>query len=279
MAHAHLVFALLERGENVRAESALELPGGEERWAANVSYGMYLIARAAVLRGRGEIEEALDQLLTAGRLAEAVNARHSALAPWRPAAVKILLVMERLEEAQRLADEDAERAREFGAPGPMGAALRARGLTMRGAEGIELLRESDLVLAGSPARLEHARTLVELGAALRRANRRKDCRDPLRRGMDIAQRGGALVLAERAHVELRASGARPRSLVLTGVESLTPSERRVAALAAEGLTNREIAQHLYLTRKTVETHLGHVYSKLDIASRTQLADALEAESG
>jgi DNA-binding CsgD family transcriptional regulator len=215
----------------------------------------------------------------AGRLAEAVNARHSAIAPWRPPAVGILLAREEVEEAKRLADEDVERARAFGAPGPLGAALRAQGLTMGGAEGIERLRESEQMLSPSPSRLEHARTLVELGAALRRAKHRKESRDPLRRGLDIARRGGALVLAERAHVELRASGARPRRLVLTGVESLTPSERRVAELAAQGLTNREVAQQLYLTKKTVETHLGHVYRKLDISSRSRLADALEARSG
>ncbi|MGH2985564.1 MAG: helix-turn-helix transcriptional regulator, partial [Solirubrobacterales bacterium] len=142
-------------------------------------------------------------------------------------------------------------------------------------EGPELLRESERVLAPSPARLEHARTLVELGAALRRAGRRRDARDPLRRGLDLARGGGALLLAERAQVELRASGARPRRLRLTGIESLTPSERRVAELAAGGLTNREVAERLYVTKKTVETHLGHVYRKLEITSRKELGGALE----
>ncbi|MGH2804563.1 MAG: hypothetical protein ACRDL4_16190, partial [Thermoleophilaceae bacterium] len=128
MAHAQLVFALLERGELERAERALELPGGEQRWAVNVSYGLFLIARAAVLNARGRSQEALDQVLVAGRLAEAANARHAAFAPWRPLAVGILLARGESEEAVRLADEDVERARAFGAPGPLGASLRARAL-------------------------------------------------------------------------------------------------------------------------------------------------------
>jgi DNA-binding CsgD family transcriptional regulator len=96
----------------------------------------------------------------------------------------------------------------------------------------------------------------------------------LRAGLDLAQRCGATALAERAHDELVASGARPRRLVLTGVDALTASERRVAEMASEGLTNREIAQALFVTEKTVEGHLGHAYRKLDIRSRSELPKAL-----
>jgi DNA-binding CsgD family transcriptional regulator len=82
------------------------------------------------------------------------------------------------------------------------------------------------------------------------------------------------VLADRAHEELVATGARPRRLVLSGVDSLTPSERRIAAMAAEGLANREIAQALFVTLRTVEMHLSNAFRKLDISSRTQLPAAL-----
>ena len=109
---------------------------------------------------------------------------------------------------------------------------------------------------------------------MRRRGRRAIAREPLRRGLDLAQRCGALALARRAHAELVATGARPRRLVLTGVDALTPSERRVAEFASEGLTNREIAQALFVTEKTVETHLGHVFRKLDLGSRSQLPEAL-----
>jgi DNA-binding CsgD family transcriptional regulator len=129
-------------------------------------------------------------------------------------------------------------------------------------------------LAGADARVEHARALCELGAALRRANRRADARAPLREALDVAHRCGAAALVERAHTELLAAGARPRRIVLSGVESLTPSERRVAAMAAEGLTNPQIAQALFLSTRTVEGHLTHVFRKLDVTARTELRDRM-----
>jgi DNA-binding CsgD family transcriptional regulator len=134
------------------------------------------------------------------------------------------------------------------------------------------------VLEQSPGRLEHAYALTDLGAALRRGNRRTEARDQLRSGLELAQRCGATRLAERAHEELVAAGARPRRLVMSGVESLTPSERRTAALAAEGLTNKEIAQTLFVTPRTVEMHLSNAFRKLDIATRTQLPAALAASA-
>lgn len=125
-----------------------------------------------------------------------------------------------------------------------------------------------------PLHLEHGRSLVDLGSALRAGNRPFEARVPLRHGMDIAHRCGALPLAQRAREELRATGARPRRLLHTGVDSLTASERRVAQMAAEKLSNPKIAQALFVTRKIVETHLSHVYRKLGIASRQQLAERL-----
>jgi DNA-binding CsgD family transcriptional regulator len=153
----------------------------------------------------------------------------------------------------------------------------AAGLVEGGEDGLALLREAVAVLEPSQARLEHARALVELGSAMRRANRRSEAREPLRRGLELATVCGASPLAERAETELLASGARPRRTALSGVDSLTPSERRVAQMAAEGGTNREIAQALFVTQKTVEVHLSSVYRKLDIASRSQLSKALTVE--
>jgi DNA-binding NarL/FixJ family response regulator len=130
------------------------------------------------------------------------------------------------------------------------------------------------VLAGSEARLEHARALVDLGAALRRANHRAEARERLRESVDLARRVGALGLARRANEEIAATGARPRKVLQTGVDALTASERRVAQLAAEGMSNKEIAQTLFVTIKTVEVHLSHAYRKLGINSRTQLDKVL-----
>jgi DNA-binding CsgD family transcriptional regulator len=131
-------------------------------------------------------------------------------------------------------------------------------------------------LAGSPARLENARALVDLGAALRRANRRADARGELQAGLELAELCGARALIERAGIELLAAGGRSSEQFGTGVELLTASERRVAALAAEGRSNPEIAQTLFVTRKTVETHLGRVYRKLDLSGRADLARVLDA---
>jgi DNA-binding NarL/FixJ family response regulator len=130
------------------------------------------------------------------------------------------------------------------------------------------------VLARSEARLEHARALVDLGAALRRANQRTEARERLREGVELARKVGAFGLAGRANEEIAATGARPRKVLQTGLDALTASERRVAQLAAEGMTNKEIAQTLFVTIKTVEVHLSHAYRKLEISSRTQLDKAL-----
>jgi DNA-binding CsgD family transcriptional regulator len=156
----------------------------------------------------------------------------------------------------------------------IGVTLRTLGLVAGGPEGEAHLREAVDVLSPSGARLEHAKALVDLGAALRRGNRRADSRAYLREGLDLAHRVGAGSLAQRAQAELAATGARPRRLQLTGIESLTPSERRVAELAAGQMTNKDIAQTLFVTPKTVEVHLSSAYRKLEISSRSELASAL-----
>src|SRR4029079_11740324 len=130
------------------------------------------------------------------------------------------------------------------------------------------------VLAGANARLEHARALVELGAALRRGNHRSEAREVLREGVELAHRAGAPALVERGNDELAATGARPRKLVVSGLDSLTASERRVAELAARELSNKEIAQALFVTVKTVEVHLSSVYRKLQISSRAALPQGI-----
>jgi DNA-binding CsgD family transcriptional regulator len=134
------------------------------------------------------------------------------------------------------------------------------------------------VLEQSPAALEHARALTDYGVALRRANDRPGAREQLRRAFELAHRCGATTLAERAHTELVAAGARPRRIATSGVESLTARERRIAEMAATGLTNREIAQALFVTPKTVEVHLHGSFQKLRIQSRSQLAGALVSGS-
>src|SRR5919197_3181969 len=109
---------------------------------------------------------------------------------------------------------------------------------------------------------------------LRRRNRRAEAQKLLREALDTAHRAGAGMLADYADTELRATGARPRRVVLTGLDSLTPSERRIAELASQDLTNREIAQMLFVTDRTVEGHLTSVFRKLHLDTRTELPAAL-----
>jgi DNA-binding CsgD family transcriptional regulator len=166
--------------------------------------------------------------------------------------------------------------RVLGTPRALGVALRVAGLA-RGRAGLQLLGESVDALDGSPALLERAHSLAELGAALRRSGERAAAREPLAQALDLAARCGARPLAARARDELKATGARPRRAWRTGVEALTPSELRVARLAAEGHSNREIAHELYVTLKTIEGHLARAYAKLGIQGRGQLCQALDEE--
>jgi DNA-binding CsgD family transcriptional regulator/tetratricopeptide (TPR) repeat protein len=147
----------------------------------------------------------------------------------------------------------------------------------------ESLSEAVGLLETTPARYELALALADLGVHLHRSGRRTEARAPLRRALDLAERTGAAPLAELARRELLAAGARPRRTALTGPDALTSAERRVAGLAADGLSNRQIAQHLFITQPTVETHLRHAFQKLGISSRAdlpaQLAGELPAPAG
>jgi len=153
-------------------------------------------------------------------------------------------------------------------------ALRAHGLIEPGGDSTDLLQEAATHLERSPAQLEHARALVDYGAAIRRNGYRADARKPLREGLDLAHRCGATALTQRAREELKATGARPRRQVLSGRDALTPTEARVAHMAAEGQSTPEIAQALFVTPKTIETHLSHTYQKLHIHQRADLIEAL-----
>jgi DNA-binding CsgD family transcriptional regulator len=175
-----------------------------------------------------------------------------------------------------MAAEDMELALGWGAPSGVGVALRASALVEGGDLLVGRLRDAAHVLERSPARLDYARTLIDLGAALRRGNQKAAARGSLERGLQLAKKLGAHALADRARTELRAAGGRSGDPNGNGASQLTASERRVAELAAQGQSNPEIAQALFVTRKTVETHLGHVYAKLNIAGRGQLGGVLDA---
>ena len=272
--HSYLADVLTNRGELDEAQRELDQLGLAEDVADSGHLIFYLGARGWLRYARRDFTGAASDFERLGNCMDAFEMRNPAVLAWRSHLALALLALERADEALALAREEVELARGWGAPRPIGVALRAQGLAEGGEQGIATLRESLAVLEQSSAKLERARTMVQLGAALRRTNKRAEARELLKEGLDLAVRSGAQPLVEQAEAEIAATGARPRRLLLSGAESLTASERRVAFFAAEGLSNKDIAQALFVTTKTVEVHLGSVYRKLGIGSRNELPQAL-----
>ena len=270
-----LVATLVEQGELDEAAVALA-PMDAQAESGSLTAAVLLFSRGRLRVAQGRTEEGLADLLAVGDLANRTRVTCPSYLPWRSEAALAQLLLGQTEPAQRLAHEELELARAFGTPRALGVALRVAGVAERGRKGEALLREAVEVLSGADAVLEHARAQTDLGALLRRANRRTESRELLREALDVAHRAGAKPLAVRAETELRATGARPRRVVLTGLDSLTASERRVAELASRDLTNREIAQELFVTARTVEGHLTSVFRKLDVSSRDELPAVLAA---
>ena len=270
-----LAHALLEQGEADEAARVIDQGGFPEQLPLDqVHLVWFRLHRGRVRIETGSPERGVEELLQVGETVRLLPFDNPSGVPWRSWAAEGLRLLDRNDEARALAAEELALARRWGDPHAIGASLRVLGLVEGGKAGIGLLREAVEVLAGSEARLEHARALVDLGAALRRANQRTEARERLREGVDLARRLGAFGLAERANEEIAATGARPRKVLQTGLDALTASERRVAQLAADGMSNKEIAQTLFVTIKTVEVHLSHAYRKLEISSRAQLDKAL-----
>jgi DNA-binding CsgD family transcriptional regulator len=272
-----LVDVLVERGDLDGAECALDPLAVEARGTTQM-VAILRHARARLRLAQHRFAEALDDLEAVGEIATRTRAISPAYLPWRSDTALVMLSLGETDAARRLSEEELRLARIFGAPRALGGALRVAGLAAGGDRAEALLREAVTVLDGPDTRLEQARAQADLGALLGRSNRRRESRPLLRQAVDVAHRVGAEPLARRAETDLRATGAKPRRVRLSGLEALTGSERRIAELAASGLTNREIAQTLFVTARTVEGHLTHVFQKLDLNARTELPKALAAPS-
>jgi len=229
-----------------------------------------LASRGALALASGQPRKALTDFMSCGERLEGAGIENPALLAWRSGAARAHAALGDREPALRLAEDELRLARRFEAPGSIGCSLRTLGALTGGAEAVYLLKEAVARLGESQLALERARALVELGAALRRFGRRAAAREPLREGADLAQRCGAEHLVARAMREARLAGARPRRTALHGLEALTPRERETAELAATGMSNKEIADALFVTIKTVEWHLKHTYRKLGLSSRRDL---------
>jgi DNA-binding CsgD family transcriptional regulator len=267
----------VEAGELGEAQALLDLLP-QQGWPAGVGTVLIPAARGRLRLAQGRAADALADFQACQALfgAEAwgMPIRDTGYVHARSGAALALLRLGERQEACELADAELADVRVFGAPRARGIALRTAGQARGGQEGLALLRDSVAVLDRSPALLERARSLTELGAALRRSGQRAAARDPLARALELAARCGARPLTARARDELKAAGARPRRPWRTGADALTPSELRVARLAADGRSNREIAGELYVTLKAIEGHLAHTYAKLGIEGRGQLPQAL-----
>jgi DNA-binding NarL/FixJ family response regulator len=269
-----LVDALVELDEPEAAEAALASAGIGDPPAGVLGAPMVLQSRARLRLVQQRPADAHADLIEAAARWDQLGCCHPVLASWRVEAAEALIRLGDRDGARKLAGQQLDLASRLGTPGARGAALRTVARAAPPGRCITLLQQAVNILSGSPAGLERARALVDLGAALRRANRRGEAREPLSLALDLAQRGGLRLIARRARDELLAAGARPRRDMLTGPEALTPAEHRIAALAAAGHTNREIAEQLYITLRTVETHLTHAFQKLQITTRAQLADSM-----
>jgi DNA-binding CsgD family transcriptional regulator len=274
IATSFLVPALIARDARAAAHSALAARGLTGELGPTWPYVVIRHARGCLLAADGEHQAAAADLLGAGELAERWGIRNPAMMAWRSDAALSLCALGDARTARQLCADEIGLARCWGAGRAVGIALRAAGMVEGGSRGAELLTEAVGVLRSSPARLELARALIDLGSARRRAGARTQARELLREGLHIAHATGGAALASQARRELVVAGGRPRRDALRGCDALTPSQLRVARMAAEGRTNRQIAQALFVTQRTVETHLTSAYVKLGISSRPELADAL-----
>ena len=272
-AAAVLVNILIEQGHVDEAARVLEPfripPDADQLLLQPIRY-----ARALLRIAQGRMPQAADELLVCADWLGAWPAENPSFIAWRSRLALVLAGLGQRDRARELAAEELGLARRLGQPRTVGIALRALGLIEHDRRGVDVLGEAATELGRTSARLESARALIDYGSALRRLGHRVDARAPLREGLDLAHTCGATVLAQTAHQELLASGARPRRRALRGRDALTPTEARIVDMAAQGHSTPQIAQALFVTTKTVETHLGHAYRKLDIHSRDELAAAL-----
>ncbi|MEU0879690.1 LuxR C-terminal-related transcriptional regulator [Lentzea sp. NPDC005914] len=208
-------------------------------------------------------EGALEDLLEAGRRLAAREMPNPALIAWRHHAVRAYLALGNRDDAARLAHEELDLAKRWGSTRVVGTAMMSVGIST---DDVDVLAEAEQLLASSPHRLLHAQSLYWLGHHLRRKGRTEAAAPHLRRAFELARQLSAHPLAKLAGDEVRDEGDQ--------VQGLTKQENRVARMAAQGLTNRQIAETLHLTRRTVELHLSSAYRKLGITGRAELVAAL-----
>jgi DNA-binding CsgD family transcriptional regulator len=269
---APLIRVLIDRGklENADVLALQHKPQG----ATLLGRAGMTLATAMLRSAQGRWEEAAELAQGIGRTHPYAAGAHLTGIPWRCVAAEALARLGKIDDARALLDQQRPLTRTWGTARQSAMLLRAEALVVDPVRGVDLCQEADALLEATELRTEQARTQLLLGSLLRRANKRSEAREALTRALDLAAVCNADGLAASAVDELKATGARPRRQRLYGAEALTASEERVARLAADGLSNQDIAQRQFVTRKTVESQLSSAYRKLGIEGRAQLRDAL-----
>ena len=278
-AHAQTALAILahcmvERGEPTEAASAIER-AGEELVLAPAINAYVCLARGRMNLWRRDVDAARKDLDAAENALRDLGPVNPTMWPWQSLAGMVAHLSGDEARSRSLLQEEIRLARSFDVPIALGIALRRRAHTQAGQEALETFREAINALEATEAKLELARAHAGLGRGLRRAGQRIEARGHLEIALDLAHRCGATGLEAETREELMAAGGRPRRPMVSGVESLTPTELRVAHLAAEGLSNREIAEQTFVSRNTVAWHLRNIYRKLQVESREQLTPHID----
>lgn len=265
--------AALEADDAEMAASIVHVPDHAERWAGSPMHGWFLDALARVQADAGDLDGAVRTWGQAGAAFTTIGG--SGLpGEWRDGLARTLKRLDQCDQARQVSDEQLAVAVELGAARQRGLALAtAAAVTDEHERAIDLLAEAVTFLQASEARLDTGRVELELGRRLRRQGRRRSAREHLRRAEEVAVACGAHRLERLSGVELTLAGA---SSTQPGRSVLTTSEAMVAAAAASGQSNPEIAASLHMSRKTVEAHLSSVYRKLRIPNRSELREAIAA---
>ncbi|MFP5326224.1 MAG: helix-turn-helix transcriptional regulator, partial [Acidimicrobiia bacterium] len=274
-AAGNLALTRLEQDDLTGAHAALDLPDPEPHWRASASYTHWLHCRAVVRLARGD-DGGLDDAAEVVRRQRAIGAVNPATIP-APFTLAAALATDRPSEARTLLEEAEVAAEKFGAARTLSMAARTRAV-LEPERAEVLLERAEALVAEGPWGLDRMEARVALGRHRLGRGARAEAREPLRLALAEADAVGAARLAREARDLLLATGARPRRTAVSGPDALTPTERAVAQLAVDGLSNREIAARRFVSVKAVEYHLANAYRKLGISTRSALPVALGAEA-
>ncbi|MCK2237274.1 MULTISPECIES: AAA family ATPase [unclassified Crossiella] len=239
-------------------------------------FNQVLDVRGRLRLALGDLDGALADFTECGRRLACWDVRNPAVIPWRSYQALALHAAGRRTEALAVLEPELAAAREWGLPWTLGTVLRVAGTITGGRAGEALLAEALAVVEHAEVGLVHAEVLTELGLLRHRLGAEQSARETLRRALAVAEQCGAIAVGRRARAGLRAAGGRQRRAEHTGPAALTGTERRVAALAADGRSNPQIAAELTVGVRTVEMHLTNAYRKLGVSGRTELTAALNS---